>query len=79
MVEAIGWDMRDLFVSDDGFRSYEARNIGSEQHDVDLDDTPLPTEVPVAVREMVLAIHRADGDDGEALAPLVGSAQVGES
>ena len=70
VVAALGWTMRDLFASDDAWISHEARDIGAEADAVALEDAPLPAEVPDAVREMVLAIRKADDDKNPAEARL---------
>ena len=62
VVEALGWKMRDLFASDDAWRSHAARDIGDEADAAKLEASPLPRDTPGKVRLWIDALTKADLD-----------------
>ena len=62
VVEALGWKMRDLFASDDAWRSHAARDIGDEADAAKLEASPLPRDTPGNVRLWIDALTTADLD-----------------
>ena len=62
VLDALGWKMRDLFASDDAWRSHEARDIGDEADAAKLEASPLPQDTPGRVRLWIEALTDADLD-----------------
>ena len=62
VLDAIGWKMRDLFATDDAWRSHEARDIGDEKDAAKREASPLPRDTPGKVRLWIEALTDADLD-----------------
>ena len=63
IVDALGWKMRDLFATDDAWRSNEAREIVDEADAAKREDAPpFPSEVPDRVQAWVASLKAADLD-----------------
>ena len=62
VVHALGWTMRDLFATDDAWRSHEARDIGDEKDAAKREASPLPRDTPGKVRLWIEALTDADLD-----------------
>ena len=62
VLDALGWKMRDLFATDDAWRSHEARDIGDEKDAAKREASPLPRDTPGKVRLWIEALTDADLD-----------------
>ena len=62
VLDALGWTMRDLFATDDAWRSHEARDIGDEKDAAKREASPLPRDTPGKVRLWIEALTDADLD-----------------
>ena len=62
VVAAVGWTMRDLFATDDAWRSHAARDIGDEADAAKMEASPLPRDTPGNVRLWIDALTTADLD-----------------
>ena len=63
IVDALGWKMRDLFATDDAWRSNEAREIVDEADAAKREDAPpFPSEVPDRVQAWIASLKAADLD-----------------
>ena len=63
VVEALGWKMRNLFATDDAWRSNEAREIVDEARAASIEDAPpLPSDVPGRVQAWIASLDAADLD-----------------
>ena len=62
VLDALGWTMRDLFATDDAWRSHEARDIGDEKDAAKREASPLPRDTPGRVRLWIEALTDADLD-----------------
>ena len=60
IVAALGWTMRDLFASDDAWRSHEARAIGDDSDAAKQEASPLLRDTPGKVRLWIDALTDAD-------------------
>ena len=61
VVEALGWTMRDLFATDDTWRSHEASEIVHESTAATVEDaSPLPSDVPGLVQTWIASLQAAD-------------------
>ena len=67
VVYALGWKMRNLFATDDGWRSHEAREIVDEADAAKQEDAPpLPSDVPEHIQAWIASLQSATGDvDGQ--------------
>ena len=59
---ALGLTMRDLFATEDAWRSHEARNIGDEKDAATREASPLPEDTPGKVRLWIDALADTDLD-----------------
>ena len=62
VLDALGLKMRDLFATDDAWRSHEARDIGDEKDAAKLEASCLPRDTPGRVRLWIEALTDADLD-----------------
>ena len=62
VLDALGLKMRDLFATDDAWRSHEARDIGDEKDAAKREASPLPRDTPGKVRLWIEALTDADLD-----------------
>ena len=62
ILDALGWTMRDLFATDDAWRSHEARDIGDEKDAATREASPLPQDTPSRVRLWIDALTDANLD-----------------
>ena len=62
VLDALGLKMRDLFATDDAWRSHEARDIGDEKDAAKLEASPLPRDTPGQVRMWIEGLRDADLD-----------------
>ena len=62
ILDALGWKMRDLFATDDTWRSHEARDIGDEKDAATREASPLPQDTPSRVRLWIDALTDANLD-----------------
>ena len=60
ILDALGWTMRDLFASDDAWRSHEARAIGDDSDAAKQEASPLLRDTPGKVRLWIDALADAD-------------------
>ena len=60
ILAALGWTMRDLFASDDAWRSHEARAIGDDSDAAKQEASPLLRDTPGKVRLWIDALTDAD-------------------
>ena len=61
VVEALGWKMRDLFATDDAWRSHDASEIVHEADAAKQEDAPpLPSDVPGRVQAWIASLKAAD-------------------
>ena len=61
VLDALGLEMRDLFATDDTWRSHEASEIVHEANAATVEDaTPLPSDVPGQVRLWIASLTAAD-------------------
>ena len=60
--DALGWTMRDLFATDDAWRSHEARDLTDEADAAKREASRLPRDTPGAVRLWIEALTDADLD-----------------
>ena len=61
IVDALGWKMRDLFATDDTWRSHEASEIVHEADAAKQEDAPpLPSDVPGRVQVWIASLKAAD-------------------
>ena len=60
IVAELGWTMRDLFASDDAWRSHEARAIGDDSDAAKQEASPLLRDTPGNVRLWIDALTDAD-------------------
>ena len=71
IVAALGWTMRDLFASDDTWRSHEARAIGDDSDAAKQEASPLLRDTPGKVRLWIDALTDADLDGQHRLLHLI--------
>ena len=63
ITHALGWKMRDLFATDDAWRSHVARDIADESTAASREDAqPLPSDVPGRVQSWVASLKAAAED-----------------
>ena len=63
IIHALGWKMRDLFATDDAWRSHVARDIVDESTAASREDVhPLPSDVPGRVQSWVASLKAAAED-----------------
>ena len=62
VLDALGWKMRDLFATDDAWRSHEARDITDEKDAAKREASSLPRDTPGRVRLWIEALTDADLD-----------------
>ena len=62
VLDALGWTMRDLFATDDSWRSHDARDITDEADAAKREASCLPRDTPGRVRMWIEALTDADLD-----------------
>ena len=62
VLDALGLTMRDLFATDNGWRSHEARDITDDANAAKREASPLPRDTPGKVRLWIEALTDADLD-----------------
>ena len=62
VLDALGLTMRDLFATDNGWRSHEARDITDDANAAKREASPLPRDTPGRVRMWIEALTDADLD-----------------